>query len=152
NAPLSHGASLLDGSERKRAEGIRLAHAGRPGEMARLELAIGCHAEETERDADLLLEEFQGLYESRRAGRRKPQTCEPADADGLRAERNRLDNVGAAHETAVDPHLGFAFDCLNDLRQHRRAPEAMVELTAPMVRDVDDLHAVLDAEFSVLRS
>ncbi|HTM61231.1 MAG TPA: hypothetical protein VL199_12790 [Burkholderiales bacterium] len=120
--------------------------------MARLELAEGGHAEESETDADLILEELERFHQSLYTRRCEGQAREPADADGFRAEGDGFHHVGATHEAAIDPDLGLAFDGLHDLRQHRGAAQPMIELATAMIGNIDDLHAVLDAELGILCS
>ena len=66
------------------------------------------------------------------------------------AERERLDDVRAAADPAVDEHLDAAADRLDDLRQHVDRRGDAVELPAAVVRDDDPRGAVLAREARVL--
>ncbi len=74
----------------------------------------------------------------------------PADADGRRAERQRLEDVRAAADAAVDEHRDATADGLDDLGQAvDRAAQRFVG-TAAVVADDDAVRAVLEAERRVL--
>ena len=73
-----------------------------------------------------------------------------AEADQMRAERDRLDDVGAATEAAVDNDLGAAGDRVDDFRQHIGRAAAVIELAAAVVGDVDELDAVIERDLGVL--
>ncbi len=81
---------------------------------------------------------------------RQPPERRPAGEDGAGAERERLDDVGAAADAAVDVDLDPAADSLDDLRQERCSRCDCVELAAAVVRDDDRVGTVLDCEPRVL--
>ena len=60
--------------------------------------------------------------------------------------RDRLDDVAAAAERAVDHDLGAAGDRVDDLGQHVHRAAAVIELAAAVVRDVDPVDAVIDRD------
>ena len=60
-----------------------------------------------------------------------------ADEDGAGAERERLDDVRAAPDAAVDEHLEPAVDRLDHLGERVRRRGDAVELPAAVVRDHD---------------
>ena len=68
---------------------------------------------------------------------REPPERRPADEHGARAERERLDDVGAAPDAAVDEHLDPPVDRLDDLGQRVDRRRDAVELAAAVVRDDD---------------
>ena len=67
-----------------------------------------------------------------------------------RAEGERLDDVAAAPDAAVDEHLDPAVDRLDDLGQRVDRRRDAVELPAAVVRDDDPGGAVLARELRVL--
>ena len=69
-----------------------------------------------------------------------------ADADEIGAHGDRLDDVGAAAERAVDHDLGAAGDGVDDLGQHLHRAAAVIELAAAVVRHVDPVDAVIDRD------
>src|SRR6266850_1666857 len=79
-----------------------------------------------------------------------PRAARVKGASLAARQRECVDDVGAAHEAAVDPYLGLAVHRFHDFRQHLCAPQPMVELPAAMVGDIDHLDAVLDRELRVL--
>ena len=80
------------------------------------------------------------------ASRAERQRLQLADADHGGAARDGLQNVGAAHETAVDDELGFAARDADDLGQELDGAAAVIELPAAVIGHVNDVDAVLDAE------
>src|SRR6267142_3561539 len=101
------GASLA-ARQRECAERVWFAYCCRRCQVARRALGIGGHAEEAAADAHLVLEDLERLHQPRHAARRQAEAGQAPEADRLRAERDCLDDVGAAHEAAVDPYLGLA--------------------------------------------
>ena len=74
----------------------------------------------------------------------------PGDERRLRAERERLQHVGAAPDAAVDVDLAAPGDRLDDLGQRVERRRDPVELPAAVIRDDDPGRAVLDREQRVL--
>ena len=54
------------------------------------------HAEKGQRDGDLGFQQFEDLNDTRLSGGSQPVTVEAADRHRFGAERDRLDDVGAA--------------------------------------------------------
>ena len=67
----------------------------------------------------------------------EPPERRAAGEHGARAERERLDDVGAAADAAVDQHLDAAVDRLDHLGQRVDRRRDAVELAAAVVRDDD---------------
>ena len=78
------------------------------------------------------------------------ERLETADADHRRAARDAFQDVGAAHEAAVDDDLRLAADRGDDLRQQVDRAARVVELPSAVVRHVDHVDAVLERERCVL--
>ena len=64
-----------------------------------------------------------------------------ADEHGLRAQRQRLDDVRAAADAGVEQHLDLLADGVGDLRQHLQRPDRAVHLPSAVVGHDDALHA-----------
>src|SRR5207248_6838747 len=62
---------------------------------------------------------------------------------------DRLHHVGAAGNRAVDDDPGAPADRLDHLRQYLDRADALVELAAAMVRDIDAVDAVIDRDLGV---
>ena len=86
---------------------------------------------------------------SRAAGREPPER-RPADEDGPRAERERLRDVRAPPDAAVEVDLRTAADGLDDLGQRVQGRGDAVELPPAVVGDDDAGRTVLARERGVL--
>ena len=136
-------------------EGIGASHAvaaDRFGtmEVAGVELCEAIHAQQTKTGANLALQQLKHSGDAGCAARRDPETVQPAQPDRGRAERDRLHDVGATQESAVDQDLGPPRDRRHHLRHHVDAPAAVVELASAVVGDVDDVDAHIACERRVL--
>ncbi len=80
----------------------------------------------------------------------RPQQARRPRPDHVGAERDRLHDVGPARVAAVHEDGGAAGHRGHDLGQHLGASDAVVELAAAVVGDVDPVHAVLDGDAGVL--
>src|SRR4051794_7036113 len=120
--------------------------------MPRRELGIRGDTEQTEARSDLVLEDLERTHQARRPRGREPEAAEAADADGLGTERDRLNHIGAAHEATVYPDFRAAVHRVHNFGQHGGAAEAVVELPAAVIGDIDDFDAVLDRELGIFRS
>ena len=109
------------------------------------------YAHQPHHGADFELEQFKHARDARFAGGSERQSLELADPDRACAERDRFDHVGAAQNASVDQHLGASVDCGDDFRQHLDARLRVIELPPAMVRDVNDIGAMLDRKARVLR-
>src|SRR5262245_20575380 len=81
-------------------------------------------------DPDPLFQELEYPYEARLAGGGEATAGETADPDRLRAERDRLDDVGAAHERAVDDDRRAPVHGRHHLGEHVGAAAPVIELSA----------------------
>ena len=91
-------------------------------------------------DADFLLQDFQHAHHCGSAARGHRPGLEPADADRVRAERQRLQHIGAALDAAIDDDRCPPRHRLHDLRQHVQRRATLVQLAASVVRHVDHFH------------
>src|SRR5262249_54491025 len=73
-----------------------------------------------------------------------------ADADKVGARRDRLDDVGAAAERAIDQDLRAPGDGVHDLGQYLHGAAAVIELPPAVVGDVNPVHAVIERNPGVL--
>src|SRR5712692_3743575 len=115
---------------RERAVDMRRHHRPRRADIGFVELAIAGDAEQREADADLVFEDLEEPHHARPAGGGQPIDIKPADDDRVGAQRDRLDDVGAAGDRADD----------------------LVELAPAMVRDIDAIDPILDRDLGVLGS
>src|SRR5436190_5401283 len=84
------------------------------------------------------------------AGGGEAVDVEPADRHRIGTEGDRLDDIGAAGDRAVDDDTGAAGDRLDHFRQYRDRAQPLVELAPTMVRDVDAIDPVVDRDLGVL--
>ena len=80
----------------------------------------------------------------------RPQRHRAADEHGARAEGQRLDDVGAAPDAAVDEHVDAAGDGVDDRGQRVGARQDGVELAAAVIGDHHARGAVGDGQLGVL--
>ena len=88
--------------------------------------------------------------DSRLPARREAQAHQSADGDAPRPQGDRLDDIGAAQEAAVDHDFRLAADRVGDLGEYVDGGAAVVELTAAVVGDVDHVNPVFDRQPGVL--
>src|SRR5262249_56562157 len=81
----------------------------------------------------------------------EPPERRPPGQDRTGAERERLEDVGAASDPSVEQHLDPAADGVNDLRQRVDRGRDAVELAPAVVGDDEAGGAVLAGEAGVLR-
>src|SRR6202167_167521 len=155
--PVVSGRSRTGGCARIGAlVRARLAARGREdaGRMRIARLALEKHAcvelgdpvpaAERERAVDLAPEEFERPEDAilTRAG--DAPKLRAADQNRARAERQRLDDVDAPPEAAVDEHRRAAADRFDDAGQRANRGDRAVELAPAMVGDDDAIGAVFD--------
>src|SRR5262249_13117896 len=115
-----------------------------------IELAVAGHAEQRQADADLVFEDFEQPHDAGGAGRGERINIESATDNRVGAEDQRLDDVGAAGDAAIDHDLGATPDRLDHPREHLDRADTLVELSAAVVRDIDAIDAVVDRDHRVL--
>ncbi len=69
----------------------------------------------------------------------------PSDHHRARAERERLENIGAATDAAVDIDLGLVADRLDDLTDNGRGRDRSIEMPAAVIGHHDGARAVFGA-------
>src|SRR5438128_3904210 len=136
--------------QRDRAGRVRRVHRRRRVEVRGVERREPVHAEEPHRDLDLVLEQLEHADQTGLARRGEPAAREAPDADTLRAERQGLDDVSAAHEAAVHDDRRPAADRPDDLEERLDRAPAVVELAPAVVGDVHALDAVVGRKRRVL--
>src|SRR5690606_27322378 len=119
-------------------------------DLCRRELVEGAGTDHGHRVLDLRPEQPQHMRDPLRASSGEAPALQPSDEHGSRAERNRLADVRAALDTAVEHHLGTVMDGVHDLLEHLDGAESVVELPAPVVRDVHRLSTEVDRPGRVL--
>ncbi len=116
-----------------------------------VELAEGCQAEQPQAPDHFVLQQFQHSHDSSLTGGSQRPALQPPDADEVGAGGDRLDDIGAAAERAVDHDLGAAGDGVDDLRQHMHGAAAVIELASAVVRNINPVDAVIDRDRRILR-
>src|SRR5512135_1133882 len=106
-------------------------------QIAPVESGPGVDAEQAEADVYLLLQQFEQAQQARLSARSQTDALHAADADQARAGSERLDDVGAAIESAVDDDGGASVDRGGDFGQHVHRAAAVIELAPAVIRDVD---------------
>src|SRR5262249_55669879 len=84
--------------QREGAVHMRRHDWGGPMQIGLVEPLEAREAEKAKAFLDFFLEDLEDALDARGAGCREPIAIEPADADGLGAERDRLHHIGAAAE------------------------------------------------------
>jgi hypothetical protein len=97
---------------REGAVHVRLDDLARGADVGFVELVVGGDAEQRQADADLVLEDLEEAHHALGASRGKAVDVEPAAGDRVGAEDQRLDDVGAAANTAIDDDTRAAADRL----------------------------------------
>src|SRR3954467_2800440 len=144
---ISVGCDLEQG---KRAEHVWNVY-GRGGVQIRaVEIGEGRGAQQAETTLHLVLEQLEQAHDPALPAARECKALHAADADQIRAGRDRLDDVGAAADRAVDDDFGAAAGGVDDLGQYVERAAAVVELPPAMIRHVDPINPVLDRDRSVL--
>ena len=115
------------------AVNVRRHDLARRADVGFVEFAVGGDAEQRQADADLVLEDLEEAHHALGASRGKAVDVEPAAGDRVGAEDQRLDDVGAAANTAIDDDTRAAADRFDDLRQYVDRTDALIELAAAMV-------------------
>ena len=64
----------------------------------------------------------------------------------IRTRRDRLDDIGAAAEPAVDHDPGTALHRVDDLGQHMHRTAAMIELAPAVIGDVDPVDTMIERD------
>src|SRR5437899_10215083 len=103
--PIRRGRALLEDVVTKRtfAPESLDSPAGR-GDVRLRDVSHGLRAAIPHHELQFALKNFQHAIDAGLAERAEAPQEWPADADRLRAERQRLEDIGAAADTAVDEH------------------------------------------------
>src|SRR5262249_36486997 len=115
-----------------------------------VQLGKGFDTEQAQTALGFVLEQLEHAHHALDPRGGGGQALQPANTDGIGPKRHGLDDIGAAHETAIDDDLGAAGHGVDHLGQDREPALAMVELTATVVGNIDALDAVLDREPRIL--
>src|SRR5207248_7872172 len=114
------------------------------------EFLHSAHATLHHRHARLRAQNLEDLRHAGLAEGAQPPQIRPADADCVRPHRERLGDVGAAAEAAVDQDEDLALHRVHNLGQHVDGGAAAVFAAPAVVGDDEAVDAVRDAEFRVL--
>lgn len=91
------------------------------------------NAQEPEADSDFVFQELKDPNQARLSRGGQAETLEPPDPDGVRAQRDGLDNVRSAQAPPVKDDCRPASHRGDDLRKQLDGAATMVELAAAMV-------------------
>src|SRR5215472_16011424 len=139
----------FDFPERKGREHVRRIGRRRCMQIGPVDLAEAGEAEKTERARHLVFHEFQHPHDSGLTGGREAVALHAAKPDEVGAKRQRLDDVGAAIDGAVDDDRRPARNRLHHFRQDLGRTAAVIELAAAVIGHVDDLDAVIERDLGV---
>src|SRR5580700_9399844 len=115
----------------------------------RIELGIARGTQQAHRADDLILEKLEHAHDAGLAAGGEPVALHAAEPDEIGTYGFRLDDIAAAIEAAVDDDLGAAGNRLDDFRQNIGRAAAMIELTATVIGDEDEVDAMIEAKFCV---
>ena len=118
--------------------------------MRARELLRGGAAEQAQRQRQLVAQELEDVPHAVLACRREAEDRRAAGEHRACAQRERLGDVGAAADAAVEIDLDPSGDRVDHLRQRVERRRSSVELAAAVVRDDDRRRAVLDRQLGVL--
>src|ERR1700719_1329159 len=126
-------------------------HIGRRRYMQhrRIELGVARGTKQAHRADDLVLEQLEHPHDAGLAAGGEPVALHAAEPDEVGTYGFRLDDIAAAIEAAVDDDLGTAGNRLDDFRQHIGRAAAMIELTAAVIGDEDEVDAMIEAKFCI---
>src|SRR5437879_6208139 len=124
--------------------------SGRPAHERRRELPERAHAALLHRRLQLGAQELEHALDAGLAEGAQAPEVRPADAHRARAEREALDDVGAAPEPAVDQHRDAAAHGFDDLGQGVDGGAAAVLAARAVVGDDQAVEAVFHAQRRVL--
>ena len=108
-------------------------------------------AEESETTDHFIFQQFQHPHDAGLARGGERPALQAADPDQIGAGGDRLYDVGATAERAIDHDLGAAGNGVDDFRQHMHRTAAVIELPSAMVRHIDPVHAVIERDGGVFR-
>src|SRR5690348_8737020 len=107
-------------------------------------------ADKSKAGADFVLQDLEHPRDPRIPRGSQPIEVKTADGDRVGAERDRLDDVGAAIKAAIDDDLRPAAHRLSYLRQDVERAAHVVELPSAVIGDVDAVDAVIDRDRRIL--
>jgi len=99
---------------------------------------------QSHRQVEVGHEVAQDLAHARLPGDGEPVHVGPAEQDRVRSERQRLEDVGAAPDAAVEENGDPAVDRLRHAGQRVERADRSVDLAPAVVRDDDPVHARVD--------
>ena len=116
----------------------------------RIEVCGAGTADQRQRVDELAQQRLEHMLGAAGAGHRQSPRHRPADEDGAGAEGQRLDDVGAPPDAAVDEHVDASGDGVDDRGQRVSARQDGVELAAPVIGDHHARGPVGDGQLGVL--
>ena len=105
-----------------------------------------CATEQREPELDLPAQQVENVCDAFLPVHRETPHHRAPDQDRAGSEAERLENIGAASNAAVEQNLRTPVDGVDDFLEHVEGRRHAVELAAAVVRDDDGRGAVLDRE------
>jgi hypothetical protein len=115
----------LDVEQRVGAEHARQIGRGGRTQEGLVELGKARNAEQAKTADHLIFQQLQHPHNAFLARRRERPALQPPDTDEVGTGRDRLDDIGATAERAVDHDLGTSGDGIDDFRQHMQGAAAV---------------------------
>src|ERR1700733_9584733 len=130
---LLRASSSVDATAGESRSPSRSAGAVRAPERRALDLADLGVAAEREREVELGEQAAQHVFDPGLAVERKPPDVRAPDADRVGAQRERLEDVGAGADAAVEQQRELAADGFADAGQRIERTDRAVDLAAAVV-------------------
>ena len=118
---------------RENAVHVRRHDLARRADVGFVELVIAVDTEQRQADADLVLKDLEQPDDPGSAGGGEAVDIKSAKRDDVSPEDQRLGDIGAAINAAVDDDAGAAADGFDDFRQDVNRADALIELAPAMV-------------------
>ena len=119
------------------------APLGRVGHVGLVELSDRRAAEQLERPNQIGAQDLDGAGNARAAAGAQPVGVRAADEHGARAHAQRLRDVGAAADPAVEQHFTLAVHRRDDFGQRAQRRVDAIELASAVIGDDDALGALV---------
>jgi len=131
---------------------VRWGHRFGLRHVGRTELIDAGDSDQAHRAGHLVFENFQHPDEPIASGRRQSPGLQFAQGDGINSHGQRFDDVASALDATIEHNSRPALHSGHDLGQHVHCSQRMVWLTATMIGDPNDVHAVLNGDYGILGS
>jgi hypothetical protein len=121
-----------------RSEHISLPHQHIPVQVL---LATRHNTRQMQRELQLTEQALEDMRDTRLSTQRKPIDIRPANQNHLRAQRQRLSNIGSTPNPRIKQNLQLIAHSIHDLRQHSQRANATINLPSTVVANDNPLDA-----------